>query len=71
VILDHHREKDSAFVPLANPADAPAINAIANGDFSEEPKKLSLNLHGDPYMALQGSTVKAACDQFRFPQRSD
>jgi hypothetical protein len=27
---------------------------IANGDFSEEPQKLSLNLHGDPCMALRG-----------------
>jgi hypothetical protein len=53
-------------VPSANPADAPAINAVANGDFSEEAQKLSLNLHGDPCMALRGSAFKAACDQFRF-----
>jgi transposase len=38
-------------VPSANPADAPAFNVIANGDFSEEPQKLGLNLHGDPCMA--------------------
>jgi hypothetical protein len=25
------------FVSPANPEDAPAINAIANGDFAEEP----------------------------------
>jgi hypothetical protein len=59
-------EKDSAFVPTANPADTPAINVIADGDFSEEPEKLGLNLHGDPCMTLPGSAVKAACDQFRF-----
>jgi hypothetical protein len=40
-----------AFVPTANPADVPAINAIANGEFSEKPQKVSLNLHGDPCMA--------------------
>jgi hypothetical protein len=39
----HHHENNTAFVPTTNPADAPAINAIANGDFSEEPQKLSLN----------------------------
>jgi hypothetical protein len=33
---------------------APAINVIANRDFSEEAQKLSLNLHGDPCMALRG-----------------
>jgi hypothetical protein len=38
------------------PAYAPAVDAIANGDFSEEPQKLGLNLHADPYMA--GGTVK-------------
>jgi hypothetical protein len=31
---------------VTNPADAPAFDAIANGDFSEEPQKLSLDLHG-------------------------
>jgi hypothetical protein len=56
----HNREKHSAFVPPANPADAPAINVIANGDFSEEAQKFSLNLHGDPCMALRGWTVKVA-----------
>jgi hypothetical protein len=55
-----------AFAPPANPADAPAINAIANGDFSEEPQKLSLDLHGDPCMALRGWTVKPRLRQFRF-----
>jgi hypothetical protein len=50
----------------AGPALAPAINVIADGDFSEEPEKLGLNLHGDPCMTLPGSAVKAACDQFRF-----
>ena len=39
--FDHHHENNPAFVPPANPADAPAINAIADGDFSEEPQKLS------------------------------
>jgi hypothetical protein len=50
----------------ANPANAPIIDAVANGDFSEEPQKLRLNLHGDPCTALRGSAVKAACDQVRF-----
>jgi hypothetical protein len=36
----------------------PAINAVANGDSTEEPQKLSLNLHGDPCMTLRGWTVK-------------
>jgi hypothetical protein len=44
----HNHEQNPALVPTANPADAPTINVIANGDFSEEPQKLSLNLHGDP-----------------------
>jgi hypothetical protein len=39
------------------PAYAPAVNAIT-GDFSEEPQKLSLYLHGDPCIALLGGTVK-------------
>ena len=51
--------------PPANPADAPAINAIANRDFSEEPQKLGLNLHDDPCMALLGGTVKPLQRQFR------
>ena len=55
-----------ALVPPSNPTHAPAINVIADGDFSEEPEKLGLNLHGDPCMTLPGSAVKAACDQFRF-----
>jgi hypothetical protein len=42
VFLDHHHENNPLFVPPANPADAPAINVIANGDFSEEPQKLNL-----------------------------
>jgi hypothetical protein len=62
----HHYEQHSALVPPANPAHAPAINVIADGDLSEEPEKLGLNLHGDPCMTLPGSAVKAACDQFRF-----
>jgi hypothetical protein len=54
----HDHEQHLAFVSPANPADAPTINAITNGDFSEEPQKLGLNLHGDPSMALRGWTVK-------------
>jgi hypothetical protein len=45
-IINH--EQHPTFIPTANPADAPAINVIANRDFSEEPQKLGLNLHGDP-----------------------
>jgi hypothetical protein len=48
-------------------ADAPTINVIANGDFSESRRNLSLNLHGDPCMgAVRGWTVKARLRQFRF-----
>jgi hypothetical protein len=56
----HNHEKDPALIKPANPAYAPAINVIANGDFSEEPQKLSLNLHGDPRMALLGGAGQAA-----------
>ena len=62
---DHH-EQHPALVPTANPAHAPTINVIANGDFSEEPQKPSLNLHGDPRMALRCGTVKPRLRQFRF-----
>jgi HD-like signal output (HDOD) protein len=44
--IRHHHEKHPAFVPTAQSADAPAINVIANSDFSEELQKLSLNSHG-------------------------
>jgi hypothetical protein len=63
--LHHHHEQHPALVPTANPADAPSINQIANGDFSEEPQKLSLNLHGDPCMALGAGQSSGASDQFR------
>jgi hypothetical protein len=60
----HHHHEHPALIPTANPADAPTIDAIHNGDLSEEPQKLGLNLHADP--SLRGSAVKAACDQFPF-----
>jgi Tfp pilus assembly protein PilX len=44
--LNHHNKESPAFVRPANPANAPTINVIANGDFSEEPQKPILNLHG-------------------------
>jgi hypothetical protein len=42
------------------PADAPAINVIADGDVSEEAQKPTLNLHGDPCMASRLSSQAAA-----------
>jgi oxalate decarboxylase len=53
-------EKDSAFVPTANPADTPAINVIADGDFSEKWQKLSLNLLWRP---MHGFHEKAQSSQ--------
>jgi hypothetical protein len=48
------------------PGPAPATNVIANGNFSEEPQKLSLNLHGDHAWLLGGWAVKPRLQQFRF-----
>ena len=46
-----------------NPANAPPINAIANGGWFEQPQKLGLNLHGNPCMARWGGTVKPTASQ--------
>jgi hypothetical protein len=46
--VDYDNEKNPALIPPSNPADTPTINVIASGDFSEEPQRLGLNLHGDP-----------------------
>ena len=45
--------KTTRHLPHPPIQQTPAINTIANGDFSEEPEKLSLNLHGDLCMALR------------------
>jgi hypothetical protein len=68
----HNHEQHAALVPTANPADAPAINPTANGDFSEEPQKLRLNLHGDPCIPFGGSAVKGRLPtNFIFQKGSD
>ena len=38
-------------------------NGIADRSLSEEPQKLSLNLHGNPCMTRRGGTVKATTQQ--------
>jgi hypothetical protein len=63
--FNHNPNSTRHFAPTVNPADAPAINAIANGDFSERPQKPSLNLQGDPCMALRGWTASRASHNFR------
>jgi hypothetical protein len=67
----HNHEKHSALMPPANPAYAPAINVIANRDFSEEPQKLSLNLHGDPCISAGMSSQAALAANFAFNKSPD
>jgi hypothetical protein len=57
---------------LSNPQSSRrAINVIANGNFSEKPQKLGLNLHGDSCMAARLGSQARASDNFAFQQRSD
>ena len=44
--LHHHDEKDSAFVPAADPGDPPIIDTIAERHRPAKPKELGLNVHG-------------------------
>ena len=46
--FDHHYEEDPTFVPTGNPADAPTIDSIADGNWVEQAQELGLNLHGHP-----------------------
>ena len=62
-LFRHHYEQDSAFVPTADPANAPAIDSIAQRDGLEEPQELGLNFHSDPSITLLGWTVKDECRQ--------
>src|SRR5437870_881465 len=44
--LHHHDDEDSAFVPTAEPAHSPIIDAIAHCHRLTKPKELGLNVHG-------------------------
>jgi hypothetical protein len=44
-LLDHDEKKHPAFVPTANPVDAPAINAVADYASLAKTEKLGLNFH--------------------------
>ena len=44
--LHHNDEEDSAFVPAAEPANAPVIDTIAQRYRLAKPKELGLNVHG-------------------------
>ena len=68
--LDHDDEQDPALVPTADPANAPAIDAIADGSRPEEPQELGLDLHTDLSMALLDRTVKAMTDAEGIIRRS-
>jgi hypothetical protein len=57
--LDHHNEDHSAFVPTANPAHPPFIDAVADSNGLEQSQKLGLNFHRNPSITLLGWTVKA------------
>lgn len=51
VALDHPDEKNSAFGP-PHPADAPAIDAVADSSGHEPPQELRLDFRGNTWMAL-------------------
>jgi hypothetical protein len=53
-LLDHHKKEDAALVPTANPAYAPAINAVADYGRLADAEKLGLNFHSHPCMARLG-----------------
>jgi hypothetical protein len=59
--LDHNDEQDAALVPTTQPADLPAINAIAKLDCPEKPQELRFNVHSPlrTCMALQSREVNA------------
>ena len=45
-LLDHHYEEHSAFIPTADPAHTPTINAITEGRGFEQAQELGFNFHG-------------------------
>src|SRR5450759_1986619 len=45
--LHHHHKENAAFVPTAQPAYAPAIDALANCGRPAQPQKPGFNLHED------------------------
>jgi hypothetical protein len=57
--LDHHKKEDTALVPTAYPAYAPAIDLVAQGCWLGEPQEASLNFHSHLCIARVGGTVKA------------
>ncbi len=68
----HDHEQHPAFVPPANPADAPAINAIPNRNFSEEPQELSSQLACRPMHGLheKAQSSQDAVAAFLFLQQA-
>ncbi len=62
--LHHHHEHDSAFVPAAEPAHSPIIDAIAQRHRSAKAKEFGLKVHGylrsDTSMAPPARTVNSA-----------
>jgi len=45
-LFHHHDEQNPALVPPANPANAPAVNVIAQSDGLEQAQELGLDFHG-------------------------
>jgi hypothetical protein len=66
--LNHHNKENPALVLTSQ--HSATVDAIANGDFSEELQKPNLNLHGDRAW-LCGRAVKPRQRQFRRSIRSD
>ena len=56
--FDRHYEADSAFVPSTNPANAPAVDAVAQRHGLEQAQELDFDFHGNTWMALTVGTVK-------------
>src|SRR5437660_1564358 len=44
--LDHNEEEEVASVPATEPADAPAVEAITQGDGAMKAEELGLDQHG-------------------------
>jgi hypothetical protein len=56
-------ETAAALVPTTVPANAPAIDELADRYGLEQPQELGLNLHGNLCMALPDAAVKAIVGQ--------
>jgi hypothetical protein len=46
--FDHHYEEDSEFIPTADPAHTPAINAIAQGRGFETAQQCGFYFNSNP-----------------------